>query len=47
MMTEEMKEEIAHQVDVITDSDWFMELVEAKAKKIIKEMRNADDTHSK
>ncbi len=30
------KDEIRHQIDVITDSDWFMELVEEKVKKEVK-----------
>lgn len=32
-----MQEIILHEIDVITDSDWFLELVEERIKKIIKE----------
>ncbi len=31
-------DEIRHQIDVITDSDWFMELVEEKVKKVLEEV---------
>lgn len=31
-----LKDEIGHQIEVITDSDWFMELVEEKVKKEVK-----------
>jgi hypothetical protein len=30
-------DEIRHQIDVITDSDWFMELVEEKVRKVLEE----------
>ena len=33
---DKLKDEIRHQIDVITDSDWFMELVEEKVKKEVK-----------
>ena len=32
---DKLKDEIRHQIDVITDSDWFMELVEEKVKKVL------------
>ena len=35
-------DEIRHQIDVITDSDWFMELVEEKVRKVL-EQRNKND----
>ena len=31
-------DEIRHQIDVITDSDWFMELVEEKVRKVLEEV---------
>ena len=37
-----LKDEIRHQIDVITDSDWFMELVEEKVKKHFEEEANAN-----
>jgi hypothetical protein len=37
-MEDKWNKEIRHQVDVITDSDWFMELVEEKVKKVIEKM---------
>ena len=37
-----LKDEIRHQIDVITDSDWFMELVEKKVKKVLKEVNDAN-----
>ena len=36
-MEDKWNKEIRHQIDVITDSDWFMELVEKKIKHIIEE----------
>ena len=41
---DKLKDEIRHQIDVITDSDWFMELVEEKVKKEVKEVN--DDTNT-
>ena len=36
---DKLKDEIRHQIDVITDSDWFMELVEEKVKKVLVEVK--------
>ena len=39
-----VKEFLEHHVDVITDSEWFENLVEEKIKKIIKiKIRSKDD----
>ena len=37
LLTIEMQERIRHEVDVITDSDWFAELVKEKVSQVIKE----------
>lgn len=37
-MKDKWNDEIRHQIDVITDSDWFMELVEEKVKKVLQEV---------
>ena len=37
-MKDKWNDEIRHQIDVITDSDWFMELVEEKVKKVLEEV---------
>jgi hypothetical protein len=37
-MKDKWHDEIRHQIDVITDSDWFMELVEKKVKKVLEEV---------
>jgi hypothetical protein len=34
---EAIKEIVSHNVDVITDSDWFKDLVKQKVKEIIKQ----------
>ena len=36
-MKDKWHDEMRHQIDVITDSDWFMELVEEKVRKILEE----------
>ena len=33
----ELESYLQHNLDIITDSDWFQELVEEKVKKIMKE----------
>lgn len=42
-MKDKWNDEIRHQIDVITDSDWFMELVEEKVKKVLEEV--SDDRY--
>lgn len=42
-MEDKWNKEIRHQIDVITDSDWFMELVEEKVKKVIEEVSDERD----
>lgn len=37
LLTIEIQERIRHEVDVITDSDWFAELVKEKVSQVIKE----------
>lgn len=37
-LMDKWNDEIRHQIDVITDSDWFMELVEEKVRKVLEEM---------
>jgi len=34
---------IMHELDVITESDWFRELVEESVKKIIEEKKEVND----
>ena len=34
-----MQEIILHEIDVITDSDWFLELVEERIKKIMEDKK--------
>ena len=41
-VADKLKDEIRHQIDVITDSDWFMALVEKKVKKHFEEEANAN-----
>ena len=36
-LAKELEKYIQHRIDIITDSDWFAELVEEKVKKIMKE----------
>jgi|TARA_R100000479_G_scaffold113148_1_gene57197 hypothetical protein len=36
-MSDKWNDEIRHQIDVITDSDWFAELVEKKVREILEE----------
>ena len=39
-LTLELESYLQHNLDIITDSDWFQELVEEKVKKIMKERSN-------
>ena len=45
MDTINIKNYIDHQIDVITDSDWFDELVEEKVREALAERREASDEH--
>ena len=35
-----LEEYLQHHLDIITDSDWFAELVEEKVNKILEERKN-------
>ena len=39
-LMDKWNDEIRHQIDVITDSDWFIELVEEKVKKVLEEVND-------
>lgn len=41
--TIKIRDYIHHQIDVITDSDWFDELVEEKVREALAERREASD----
>jgi len=36
-LTEALDEVVSHHIDIITDSDWFKDLVKQKVKEIIKQ----------
>jgi hypothetical protein len=36
-LTEALDEIVSHHIDIITDSDWFEDLIEKKVKEIIKQ----------
>ena len=36
-LTEALDEVVSHHIDIITDSDWFEDLIEKKVKEIIKQ----------
>ena len=39
-LTLELENYLQHNLDIITDSDWFDQLVEEKVKKILQEKEN-------
>ncbi len=38
-LTEALDEVVSHHIDIITDSDWFEDLIEQKVKEIIKKKK--------
>ena len=36
-LAEELEKYIQHRIDIITDSDWFAELIDEKVNKILEE----------
>jgi len=44
-LTQVLKDLVSHEINVITDSEWFEELVEDKTRKVIESLEKKHASH--